>query len=1080
MPAARLAVQANAAQGVDESEEARARRTRSEASEDTPQPTPEPTREPSTGNGSGTTNGKLPPKPPLTPDEVPTPAPAPAPVPNPTPDPKPTPTPAPAPKPAPTPDPIPQGAELGMDLDSLSSNLQRNGLSPFLRQGGQVQLRAGRDLKGALLGREQDDVSQWWWRSGVDGASATAWWSRYDRFGQGIASFGGGDVRLLAGRDAQQVHASAASSGWRASDADSAGSQALQVLGGSVFLQAGRDVVAGRLFAAGPQLRVQAGGDVRRDTAAPASATTADLGLQLLYGATAVRAEAAGALDVGALRSAGYALSTKDNELALGAVLGGLNAGASALLQSQSSSVTLRNDGVLDGGMSNAPDLVNSVVPAQLQIRAPRGDVSITHDIVQMPETGGAPTRTEILAAGDVGLAALKVVAQRQALETGLYSRRQLGDALANAQVAVPLARYADLGVEAAATSEVARLDSSDRSPVRVAAGGDIKVEGEILSARALDLKAGRDLIAGSGNVFKVQHQDVQLSAGPTQPLRIHEFTVLQAGRDMRNVAVEIAGPGDLLLLAGRDVDLGNKAGLLSLGALRNGNLLPSLGADITVVTGLRADGRDYQQAVSQGFALFGSRAWQGRLGPLYTALGGPLQGFEQLPTPAQLEGMRRLMGDAGFDAALAAYVRGLPTRAELGEQILRTTTLLGDRLESKPVQDFLKASGSKTEPAWSELSTPQALAVFGKLSEKQQAAAVQALLMAQLGQSDSLQAKDRQQLLLQLAGRDAQGRAALKALAAYVREVSGDAARGLSDSQAVAAFEALPLARQIPWLNRQLVQELRVAGREAAQAAGDERWAAYAPAYLAVNTLFPVDGLGARPGGELRMPTSQIKTNQQADITLMAPGGGVNAGELASSGSGKKPNELGIVTVSGGSVSAAVRDDFAVNQSRVFTLAEGDLLLWSSRGNIDAGRGAKTVTGAPSPVLRLDNEGQLIFDTSGSFSGSGIAVLSAGSDLDLIAPAGEINAGEAGIRAKGNANIVAERLVNAIEINVGGKTTGGGKVEAPPPTISAPPNTALNATSAGATSSESEEDGKKKRRRRRNLLLEFLGFGGQ
>ncbi|OYU27432.1 MAG: hypothetical protein CFE41_11550 [Burkholderiales bacterium PBB2] len=964
-----------------------------------------------------------------------------------------------------------------MDLDSLSSNLQRNGLSPFLRQGGQVQLRAGRDLKGALLGREQDDVSQWWWRSGVDGASATAWWSRYDRFGQGIASFGGGDVRLLAGRDAQQVHASAASSGWRASDADSASSQALQVLGGSVFLQAGRDVVAGRLFAAGPQLRVQAGGDVRRDTAAPASATTADLGLQLLYGATAVRAEAAGALDVGALRSAGYALSTKDNELALGAVLGGLNAGASALLQSQSGSVTLRNDGVLDGGMSNAPDLVNSVVPAQLQIRAPRGDVSITHDIVQMPEAGGAPARTEILADGDVNLAALKVGAQRQALETGLYSRRQLGDALANAQVAVPLTRYADLGVEAAAISEVARLDSSDRSPVRVAAGGDIKVEGEILSARALDLKAGRDLIAGSGNVFKVQHQDVQLSAGPTQPLRIHEFTVLQAGRDMRNVAVEIAGPGDLLLLAGRDVDLGNKAGLLSLGALRNGNLLPSLGADITVVTGLRADGRDYQQAVDQGFALFGSRAWQGRLGQLYGALGGPLQGFEQLARPAQLDGLRRLMGDAQFDAALADYVRGLPARADASEQGLRAATLLGKPLQDKTVQDFLQSSPTKTEPAWSELSREQALAVFATLGDSQKAAAVQALLMAQLGRQAP---QARQQLLQQLAGRDALGQAALQALAAYVREVSGDAARGLSDSQAVAAFEALPLARQIPWLNRQLVQELRLAGREAALAEGDARWVAYAPAYLAVNTLFPVDGLGARPGGELRMPTSQIKTNQQADITLMAPGGGVNAGELASSGSGKKPNELGIVTVSGGSVSAAVRDDFAVNQSRVFTLAQGDLLLWSSRGNIDAGRGAKTVTGAPSPVLRLDNEGQLIFDTSGSFSGSGIAVLSTGSDLDLFAPAGEINAGEAGIRSKGNAFIAAERVVNAVDIQVGGKTSGGGKVEAPAATISAPPNTTLNATSAGVANSESDEDGKKKRRRRRNLLLEFLGFGGQ
>ncbi|MFX7906677.1 filamentous hemagglutinin family protein, partial [Acinetobacter baumannii] len=58
-------------------------------------------------------------------------------------------------------------------------------------------------------------------------------------------------------------------------------------------------------------------------------------------------------------------------------------------------------------------------------------------------------------------------------------------------------------------------------------------------------------------------------------------------------------------------------------------------------------------------------------------------------------------------------------------------------------------------------------------------------------------------------------------------------------------------------------------------------------------------------------------------------------------------------------------------------------------------------------------------------FSGSGIAVLSAGNDLDLYAPTGEINAGEAGIRSKGNAFLGAERLVNANDIQVSGTRSG-------------------------------------------------------
>jgi len=179
---------------------------------------------------------------------------------------------------------------------------------------------------------------------------------------------------------------------------------------------------------------------------------------------------------------------------------------------------------------------------------------------------------------------------------------------------------------------------------------------------------------------------------------------------------------------------------------------------------------------------------------------------------------------------------------------------------------------------------------------------------------------------------------------------------------------------------------------------------------------------------------------------------------------------------VAGGRVEAMVRDNFDVNQSRVFTLQQGDLLLWSSLGNLDAGRGAKTVTGAPPPVFTINKDGQLVVDTSGSFSGSGIAVLDAASNLDLYAPKGEITAGEAGIRSKGNAFLGALVIRNANDIQV----SGSGGVQAAPPPPSPPPSLGDAATSAGtklATASD-EDDEKKKKRPRRNLLLDFLGFG--
>ncbi|MCR5867674.1 filamentous haemagglutinin family protein [Aquincola sp. J276] len=283
-------------------------------------------------------------------------------------------------------------------------------------------------------------------------------------------------------------------------------------------------------------------------------------------------------------------------------------------------------------------------------------------------------------------------------------------------------------------------------------------------------------------------------------------------------------------------------------------------------------------------------------------------------------------------------------------------------------------------------------------------------------------------------------------------------------------------MERQLPWLRQVLAAELRSAGRQAAALADAPRDAAYAAGYLALETLFP----GARAAGDIRLPSSQIRTLQQADITLLAPGGAVNAGELVpSSGTPKPASQLGIVTVDGGSILAATAGNFEVNQSRVFTLKSGNVLLWSSDGNIDAGRGAKTVTGAPAPVLRLDSNGNLVVDTSGSFTGSGIAVLDASNTLDLYAPRGEINAGDAGIVSRGNAFFGAVRFVGTDNLNVGGQSIG-----APAPVVTggttaslAGLNQAANATSNAAANSL-DSAGQRSQGPRRIVFLDFLGFG--
>lgn len=272
-------------------------------------------------------------------------------------------------------------------------------------------------------------------------------------------------------------------------------------------------------------------------------------------------------------------------------------------------------------------------------------------------------------------------------------------------------------------------------------------------------------------------------------------------------------------------------------------------------------------------------------------------------------------------------------------------------------------------------------------------------------------------------------GRDYVPELVSYMRGQSGDV--GLTEGAALAQFKALPQESQAAFINRVFFAELRSSGRAAADEKGTE-YRNYGRGRDLIATLFPVvEGSAGQPEGDIRLYFSQIKTEQGGDIDLLAPHGLVNAGLATAKGINKTAANLGIVSVRGGNVNAFVRDDFLVNQSRVFTMAGGDILVWSDKGNIDAGKGSKTASATPPPRLRLNKTtGKLFFDITDSVAGSGIGALLAKEgirpgDVDLIAPEGEVNAGDAGIRAAGNLTLAALRVVGADNISVGGISTG-------------------------------------------------------
>jgi hypothetical protein len=175
----------------------------------------------------------------------------------------------------------------------------------------------------------------------------------------------------------------------------------------------------------------------------------------------------------------------------------------------------------------------------------------------------------------------------------------------------------------------------------------------------------------------------------------------------------------------------------------------------------------------------------------------------------------------------------------------------------------------------------------------------------------------------------------------------------------------------------------------------------------------------------------------------------------------------------------------------RIFTLRGGNEIIWSSRGDIAAGAASKTVQSAPPTRVLIDPQTASVqTDLAGLATGGGIGVLATvqgvpPGDVDLIAPAGTIDAGDAGIRVSGNLSIAAVQVLNADNISVAGTSTGASVA----PSVSTPGFAGLAATSnAAAAASNAAEEATEQAARSQTpssgelpsiISVEVLGYGG-
>ncbi|MFZ4484061.1 MAG: filamentous hemagglutinin family protein [Chthoniobacterales bacterium] len=237
----------------------------------------------------------------------------------------------------------------------------------------------------------------------------------------------------------------------------------------------------------------------------------------------------------------------------------------------------------------------------------------------------------------------------------------------------------------------------------------------------------------------------------------------------------------------------------------------------------------------------------------------------------------------------------------------------------------------------------------------------------------------------------------------------------------------------------------LRDAGRETQQGGS------YDKGFEAIRTLFP----GAGYSGELITRARDIRTRSGGDISIFVPGGGLT---LATATVGTSLVPPGIVTEAGGNIGIFTDGDVDIGISRIFTLRGGNQIIWSSAGDIAAGASSKTIQSAPPTRVLIDPQtAALKVDLGGLATGGGIGVLASvegvePGSVDLIAPTGTVDAGDAGIRATGDLNIAADQVLNADNITAGGTSVG---VPAAP-VVAAPNIAGLTAGSTATAASTS------------------------
>jgi filamentous hemagglutinin len=457
---------------------------------------------------------------------------------------------------------------------------ETSGFAFYGVDGGDLDIKVLGNINGKTYDQDkQQTINEWLYHQGgvtydrsgsVRTESNVQWWIRPELFMQGVATFGGGNVNVSAGGNITTFSAAAATTAKYLSDTNF-----IVYGGGDVKVTAGKSILSGVYYAGRGDVRIDSGESIKASNSAFGTSialqdgsvkvsANSDLNIESVFNPTAWTSNAA-TFDS---RFSFFLTFNTNSTLAISSLTGNINVG------NQGASTLLSKSNFSSNGEAAY------VFPGSIDATAYVGSINASN-ITMIPTAKGN----------------LSLLASKNVTVTNLFMSDADSDLLPTATV---LAKKLDNNPADMATNKGPNLDIYQ--PL-ITSHASIPVhQSDTETVNIVSREQSVSIIGDSTSFFAKPvyihaAQDINFSAGIQHSTKA-DMSVIDAGRDFSigvgtdTINLEISGPGELLVQAGRNISLGKTEGIVSIGNINNPNLSEK-GAAITLIAGQGAQAAD-------------------------------------------------------------------------------------------------------------------------------------------------------------------------------------------------------------------------------------------------------------------------------------------------------------------------------------------------------------------------------------------------------------------------------------------------------------------------------------------------------